>query len=165
MEESGVKWGLNLRGPDEGGERFMLLGTHTPKLDDKGRVILPSKFRDDLGSGVVITRGQERCLYVFSTDEFERIHDRIREAPLTNRDARAFLRMFLSGASAEQPDSQNRITIPPVLRTYAGLERELVVTGVGAHAEIWDAEAWNAYAEGNESTYAEMEEEVIPGLF
>nr|BFF11116.1 hypothetical protein GCM10025699_24190 [Microbacterium flavescens] len=90
----------------------MLLGTHTPKLDDKGRVILPAKFRDDLGGGVVVTRGQDRCLYVFSTQEFERVHERIREAPLANKQARDFLRMFLSGASAEKPDSQNRITIP-----------------------------------------------------
>ena len=89
----------------------------------------------------------------------------IREAPLTNKQARDFLRMFLSGASAETPDSQNRITIPPPLRAYAGLERELVVTGVGAHAEIWDAQAWNDYLEGNEAAYSEMEQEVIPGLF
>ncbi|MEW2011565.1 MULTISPECIES: division/cell wall cluster transcriptional repressor MraZ [Microbacterium] len=143
----------------------MLLGTHTPKLDDKGRVILPAKFRDDLGPGVVITRGQERCLYVFSSAEFERVYERIREAPLTNKQARDFQRMFLSGASAEKPDSQNRITIPPHLRTYAALERELVVTGVGAHAEIWNADAWNAYAGSNEDTYSDMEQEVIPGLF
>jgi MraZ protein len=143
----------------------MLLGTHTPKLDDKGRVILPAKFRDDLGSGVVVTRGQERCLYVFSTAEFERVYERIREAPLTNKQARDFQRMFLSGASAEKPDSQNRVTIPPHLRTYAGLERDLIVTGVGAHAEIWNADAWNAYADSNEDTYSEMEQEVIPGLF
>ena len=143
----------------------MLLGTHTPKLDEKGRVILPSKFRDDLGPGVVITRGQERCLYVFSTAEFERVYERIREAPLTNKQARDFQRMFLSGASAEKPDSQNRVTIPPHLRAYAGLERDLVVTGVGAHAEVWNADAWNAYAESNEDTYSEMEQEVIPGLF
>lgn len=143
----------------------MLLGTHTPKLDDKGRVILPAKFRDDLGSGIVVTRGQERCLYVFSTAEFERIHERIRETPLTNKQARDFLRMFLSGASAETPDGQNRITIPVPLRTYAGLEKDLVVTGVGAHAEIWNADAWNAYATGNEDAYSELEQEVIPGLF
>ncbi|GAB2692222.1 MraZ protein [Microbacterium marinum] len=143
----------------------MLLGTHTPKLDDKGRVILPAKFRDDLGSGVVVTRGQERCLYVFSSAEFERVYERIREAPLTNKQARDFQRMFLSGASAEKPDSQNRITVPPHLRVYAGLERELIVTGVGAHAEIWNADAWNAYADSNEDTYSDMEQEVIPGLF
>lgn len=143
----------------------MLLGTHTPKLDDKGRIILPAKFREDLAGGVVITRGQERCLYVFSTSEFESVHERIRQAPLSNKQARDFLRMFLSGASAEMPDSQNRITIPQALRTYAGLEKDLVVTGVGAHAEIWNADAWNAFVESNEETYAEMEQEVIPGLF
>lgn len=143
----------------------MLLGTHTPKLDDKGRIILPAKFREDLAGGVVITRGQERCLYVFSNTEFESVHERIRQAPLSNKQARDFLRMFLSGASAEMPDSQNRITIPPALRTYAGLEKELVVTGVGAHAEIWNAQAWNDFVESNESSYADMEQEVIPGLF
>ncbi|GAA4761925.1 MULTISPECIES: division/cell wall cluster transcriptional repressor MraZ [Microbacterium] len=143
----------------------MLLGTHTPKLDDKGRVILPAKFREELAGGIVVTRGQERCLYVFSTAEFERVHERIREAPLTNKQARDFLRMFLSGASAETPDGQNRITLPSHLRAYAGLEKELVVTGVGAHAEIWDAAAWNAYLESNEESYSELEGEVIPGLF
>lgn len=143
----------------------MLLGTHSPKLDDKGRLILPAKFREDLGAGVVVTRGQDRCLYVFSTAEFEVVHERIRQAPLSNKEARAFLRMFLSGASAETPDSQNRITLPAHLRTYAGLQRELVMTGVGAHAEIWDADAWNTYTENNEDAYAELEEEVIPGLF
>ena len=71
----------------------------------------------------------------------------------------------ISWASAEKPDSQNRITIPPPLRAYAGLERDLVVTGVGAHAEIWNATAWNTYAEANEENYAELEQEVIPGLF
>ena len=143
----------------------MLLGTHTPKLDDKGRVILPAKFREDLAGGIVVTRGQERCLYVFSTAEFEAMHDRIREAPLSNKQARDFLRLFLSGASAEMPDSQNRITIPGHLRQYAGLEKELVVTGVGAHAEIWDATAWNTYLENNEESYADLEQEVTPGLF
>lgn len=143
----------------------MLLGTHSPKLDDKGRVILPAKFREDLAGGIVVTRGQDRCLYVFSSAEFESVHERVRQAPLANKEARAFLRMFLSGASAEMPDSQNRITIPAHLRSYAGLDKELIVTGVGAHAEIWDATAWNAYADGHEDAFSELEEEVIPGLF
>ena len=143
----------------------MLLGTHTPKLDDKGRLILPAKFRRELEDGVVVTRGQERCLYVFSAAEFEQVHERMRQAPMGDKRARDFLRMFLAAASDEKPDSQNRITIPPPLRAYAGLERDLVVTGVGAHAEIWNADAWNAYAEGNEESYAELEQEVIPGLF
>lgn len=143
----------------------MLLGTHSPKLDDKGRVILPAKFREDLGGGVVVTRGQERCLYVFSTSEFETVHDRIRQAPLSNKQARDFQRMFLSGASQEMPDTQNRITIPAHLRAWAGLEKELVVTGVGAHAEIWDSARWNDYLADNEESYSELEQEVIPGLF
>ncbi|MFT4051553.1 MAG: division/cell wall cluster transcriptional repressor MraZ [Microbacterium sp.] len=143
----------------------MLLGTYTPKLDDKGRVILPAKFRTELRDGVVITRGQDRCLYVFSAKEFERAYEKLREAPLTNKQSRDFQRMLLAGASDETPDSQSRITIPSHLRAYANLERELVVTGVGARAEIWDAAAWNAYAAENEDSYSDLEEEVIPGLF
>lgn len=143
----------------------MLLGTHTPKLDDKGRLILPAKFRRELEDGVVITRGQERCLYVFSAAEFEQVHERMRQAPMGNKGARDFLRMFLAAASDEKPDSQNRITIPPALRSYAGLERELVVTGVGAHAEIWNADRWAEYTAAHEDTFAELEEEVYPGLF
>lgn len=143
----------------------MLLGTHTPKLDDKGRLILPAKFRRELEEGLVITRGQERCLYVYSSAEFERVHDRMREAPLGDKRTRDFLRMFLAGASDEKPDSQNRVTIPPALRAYAGLDRELVVVGVGAHAEIWDAARWNAYTAENEDAFADQEEEVYPGLF
>ena len=87
----------------------MFLGTHTPKLDDKGRVILPAKFWSELESGIVITRGQERCLYVFSTREFEELHDRIRQAPVTSKQARDYLRLFLSGANAEVPDTQRSL--------------------------------------------------------
>ena len=84
----------------------MLLGTHAPKLDEKGRVILPAKFRDDLSSGLVLTRGQDRCLYVFSSKEFEAINETIRQAPITSKQARDYLRIFLSGASDEIPDKQ-----------------------------------------------------------
>ncbi len=143
----------------------MLLGTHTPKLDDKGRVILPAKFRDELQSGLVITRGQENCLYVFSAAEFAAVHDKIRQAPVTNLDARNYLRVFLSGASDEQPDKQGRVTIPAALRLYAGLDKDLVVIGVGSRAEIWKASAWNEYLKLQESQFAEVAQEVIPGLF
>lgn len=143
----------------------MLLGTHTPKLDDKGRVILPAKFRDELQSGLVITRGQEKCLYVFSAVEFAAVHDKIRQAPLTNQDARNYLRVFLSGASDEQPDKQGRVTIPAALRQYASLDKELVVIGVGSRAEIWNATAWNDYLKRQESQFSEVAQEVIPGLF
>ena len=143
----------------------MFLGTYAPKLDDKGRVILPAKFRSELEGGVVIARGQERCLYVFSTREFEELHDKIRQAPVTSKQARDYLRLFLSGANSEVPDSQNRVTIPAQLRAYAGLDRELTVIGVGNRAEIWDTEAWEQYYAEQESSFSDTTEEVIPGLF
>ena len=143
----------------------MFLGTHTPKLDDKGRVILPAKFWSELESGIVITRGQERCLYVFSTREFEEMHDRIRQAPVTSKQARDYLRLFLSGANAEVPDTQHRVTIPAALRAYAGLGRDLTVIGAGNRAEIWDTAAWETYYSKQESAFADTTEEVIPGLF
>ena len=91
----------------------MFLGTHAPRLDDKGRLILPAKFREQLEKGVVVTRGQERCLYVFPAAEFERLAEQLRQAPVTSKQARDYLRVFLSGASDEIPDKQGRITIPP----------------------------------------------------
>ncbi|MGH1527300.1 division/cell wall cluster transcriptional repressor MraZ [Leifsonia sp. L25] len=143
----------------------MFLGTYAPKLDDKGRIILPAKFRDELASGLVLTRGQEHCVYVFSQREFESLHEKIRQAPVTSKQARDYLRVFLSGASAEVPDKQNRVTIPTPLRSYAGLDRDLVVIGAGSRAEIWDAEAWETYLGEQEAAFANTEEEVIPGLF
>ena len=143
----------------------MFLGTYSPKLDDKGRIILPAKFRDELASGVVVTRGQERCLYVFSQREFESLHDKIRQAPVTSKQARDFLRLFLSGANQETPDKQHRMTLPASLREYAGLGRDLTVIGAGNRAEIWDTEAWNEYYAAAESDFVNTTEEVIPGLF
>ena len=143
----------------------MLLGTHTPRLDDKGRIILPAKFRDELSAGVVVTRGQERCLYVFSKKEFESVHEKIRQAPVTSEEARKYLRLFLSGASDDTPDKQGRVLVPQLLRDYAGLTKELVIIGVGSRAEIWDAYSWQEYLSSNEEKFATQAEEVIPGLF
>jgi MraZ protein len=143
----------------------MLLGTFVPKLDEKGRIILPAKFMGDFANGVVMTRGQERCIYLFSQREFEELHERARQAPVTGKKGRDFLRMFLSGAAEDMPDKQHRVTIPPMLRDYAGLDRELTVIGAGNRAEIWDTAAWNAYYEATESDFAETDEEVIAGLF
>ena len=143
----------------------MFLGTFTPKLDEKGRLILPAKFRDEFSDGLVITRGQEHCLYVFSEAEFTRMHDRLREAPITSKQGRDYLRVFLSGAHAETPDKQGRVMVPATLRNYAGLDRDLAVIGAGSRAEIWDAAAWQRYLDEQESAFAEIEEEVIPGMF
>jgi MraZ protein len=143
----------------------MFLGTHTPRLDEKGRLILPAKFREQLDAGVVVTRGQERCLYVFPVAEFERLADQLRQAPVTSKQARDYLRVLLSGASDEQLDKQGRITIPPTLRTYAGLTRDCAVIGAGQRVEIWDAAAWDSYLAQQEEAFAEQAEEVVPGLF
>ncbi|MDZ5075983.1 division/cell wall cluster transcriptional repressor MraZ [Nesterenkonia sp. HG001] len=143
----------------------MFLGTYTPRMDEKGRLILPAKYRDDLAEGLVLTRGQERCIYVFSTGEFQNVHQQMRQAPLTSRQARDYIRVFLSGASDETPDKQGRITIPSALREYAGLDRDVTVIGAGDRAEIWDSAAWNAYLEEKESEFSSTDEEAIPGIF
>ncbi|MBE0009875.1 MULTISPECIES: division/cell wall cluster transcriptional repressor MraZ [unclassified Arthrobacter] len=143
----------------------MFLGTHLPRLDEKGRLILPAKFRDELSDGLVLTRGQERCIYVFSQSEFEQLHEQMRSAPLSSRQSRDYARVFLSGASDEVPDKQGRITIPQALRTYAGLGRELAVIGAGSRAEIWDATAWENYLAEKENTFSETDEEALPGFF
>jgi MraZ protein len=143
----------------------MFLGTYAPKLDEKGRIILPAKFRDELAAGVVITRGQEHCLYVYSSREFERVLEKVSQGPVTDKDTRDYQRGLLSGAIQELPDKQNRVTLPVILRDYAGLDRDLTVIGAGNRAEIWDTEAWNTYYSEAESKYANRTEEVIPGLF
>ncbi len=143
----------------------MFLGTYAPKLDDKGRIILPAKFWDELSAGVVVTRGQEHCLYLYSAREFESVLEKVSQGPVTSKETRDYQRALLSGANQELPDRQHRITLPGVLREYAGLDRELTVIGAGNRVEIWDSEAWNSYYAEAESTYANRTEEVIPGLF
>jgi MraZ protein len=140
-------------------------GTYTPRLDDKARLFLPAKFRPRLEGGVVLTRGQENCIYGWTTESFAAFTDRIRETPFTNREARNFVRMLYSGASSEVPDKQGRISIPPVLRTWAGLEKDVTVVGAMDRIEIWDARRWDEYSAGQEEQFADMSDEVMPGLF
>lgn len=142
----------------------LFLGTHSPRLDEKGRIFLPAKFRDDLAEGLVVTRGQERCLYVFPVEEFERRTSALREAPLSAKAIRDYTRLLHSGGESEKPDKQGRITLPERLRTYAGLTKECVVIGAGDHVEIWDAVAWETYLDEQEAAYADRDEEVVPGL-
>jgi MraZ protein len=142
----------------------MFLGTHTPRLDDKSRLILPARFREDLADGVVITKGQERCLYVFPSDEFATIASRLREQPMTHKAARAYTRVFFASAHDEVPDKQGRVTIPAHLREYAGLDRELVVIGASTRVEIWDRHAWEAYLAESEDEFAGIEQGVLPGF-
>ncbi|MGH3738015.1 MAG: division/cell wall cluster transcriptional repressor MraZ [Micromonosporaceae bacterium] len=142
----------------------MFLGTHNPRLDDKGRLILPAKFRDDLAGGLVINKGQERCLYVFPMAEFRQIAAQLQAAPVTHKAARAYSRVFFASAFDQLPDRQGRITIPPPLRQYAGLDRDLVVIGASNRVEIWDNQAWETYLSDSEESFADIEEGVLPGF-
>jgi MraZ protein len=141
----------------------VFLGTHFPRLDDKGRLILPAKFREELAGGVVITKGQEHCLYVFPMAEFQRQADELNAQPMANRAARAYSRVFFSGAHDEVPDKQGRVTIPPPLRSYAGLDRDLVVIGASTRVEIWDKQSWDSYLSENEGDFADITEGALSG--
>ncbi len=142
----------------------MFLGTHTPRLDDKGRLFLPAKYREELAEGVVLTKGQERCFYVFPQAEFGRITQALRAAPVTAKAVRDYSRVFFASASDEVPDKQGRITIPPALRDYAALQRDCVVIGANTRLEIWDAAAWDAYLAEQEQAFSEASQEVLPGV-
>jgi MraZ protein len=143
----------------------VFLGTYSPRLDDKGRLFLPAKFRDELAAGLVITKGQERCLYVFAVEEFSRLTHQLREAPLTAKRARDYSRVLFASAHDEVPDKQGRITVPAALRDYAGLDRDCAVIGANTRVEIWAAEAWSAYLSASEESFSELSEEVLPGIF
>jgi MraZ protein len=142
----------------------MFLGTHAPRLDEKGRLFLPAKYRDELSGGVVITKGQERCLYVFPRQEFQRITDALGTAPVPAKAVRDYSRVFFSSASDEIPDKQGRVTVPAALRAYAGLDRDCVVIGANARLEIWDALAWETYLAAQEDAFSEAAEEVLPEI-
>lgn len=142
----------------------MFLGTHTPRLDEKGRVILPAKFREGLANGVVVTKGQEACLVVWPTAVFEEYATRLRTAAQTSQSVRAYTRVFFSSAFDEIPDKQGRITVPSQLREFAGLDRDCVVVGADTRVEIWDAAAWATYLAEQEPGFVELDSEVIPPM-
>ena len=120
----------------------MFLGEFSHSIDDKGRLTLPAKFRPDLGQGVVVTRGVDKCLFIFTLEEFQHIADRLGQLPMTQAEGREFSRHFFSGASDVEVDKQGRILIPQNLREYAGLNGEAIVAGVNTRIEVWDVQAW-----------------------
>lgn len=143
----------------------MFLGTHHPKLDDKGRLTLPAKFREPLAGGLMVTKGQDHCLYVFPRDEFERMARKVAEAPFTNESVRAYQRYLFAGTDEQQPDGQGRIPVAAELRKYAGLDKDCVVIGAINRLEVWNAERWQRYLDEHEESYAQAQEEVLPGVF
>ena len=142
----------------------MFFGTYTPKLDDKGRLFLPAKFREELAEGLVVTRGQERCLTIWSIEDFGSLTERLAQAPVTNKSTRDYVRMLFAAASQEVPDKQGRISIPPVLRTYASLTKDVVVIGSMNRIEIWDPESWAEYSAQQEQVFSDLSDEVFPGI-
>jgi MraZ protein len=140
----------------------LLLGTYTPKIDVKGRMALPAKFRSQLGAGLVMARGQERCVYLLPFDEFRRIASQIQRTSVGNKAAREYLRVFLSGATDQVPDKQGRVLVPQMLRDYADLGADVVVIGVGTRAEIWNKQAWESYLSDKEEGYSDIADDVLP---
>lgn len=136
----------------------MFIGEYDHNLDAKGRVAIPAKFRNRLSAGAVVTRGLDRCLFVFTRDDWEALAVKIAALPMTSANARAFSRLMLSGASECEIDSQGRILIPDYLRKFAGLEKEAVLAGLYNRIEIWDAAVWNGYKSKTESESEEIAE-------
>ncbi|MBP3799910.1 MAG: division/cell wall cluster transcriptional repressor MraZ [Bacilli bacterium] len=139
----------------------MLMGEYHHNIDDKGRLTIPSKFREDLGDKFVITRGLENCLFAYSEDDFKRIVERLEQIPFTKKDARQFMRFFLSGATLVEFDKQGRINITAPLINYANLEKECIVIGTGDRLEIWSSDNWNSFMDSTKDSMSDIAE----GLF
>ena len=150
MVDSGEKWGI-----------FMLMGEYHHTIDDKGRIIIPSKFREELGSEFIVTRGLEECLFVYPKDKWNLIMQHLNKIPFTKKDARSFMRFFLSGATAMEFDKQGRINITSPLISYANLEKDCVIVGVGDRLEIWSEEKWNNFYEGNKDEFSDIAENLF----
>lgn len=135
-------------------------GTYTPRMDDKGRVTLPARYREQFAGGVMLVRGQDHCLYAFTVDGFAEFAEAAINAPITDERTRGYQRYMLANTDEQRPDAQGRISVPARMREYAGLTKDIVVTGVGLRMEIWDAAEWEAYQARQEAAYAAPE----PGL-
>lgn len=129
------------------------MGEYNHTIDTKGRLIIPSKFRETLGEEFVVTKGLDGCLFVYDNNEWNCFEEKLKSLPLTNKDARQFVRFFLAGATTAEVDKQGRILIPSVLREFAALEKEVVLIGVASRVEIWSKNRWE-----NAASYEDMEE-------
>ena len=139
----------------------MLLGEYHHNIDDKGRLVIPTKYREELGDEFIITRGIERCLYIYSKVEWEKLVGKLNTLPFTKKDARTFMRSFFSGATVCEFDKSGRINITSPLVSYAGLTKECVIIGVNDRLEIWSEEAFNEFLNKN----AEQLEDIAENLF
>lgn len=141
----------------------MLMGEYHHSIDEKNRLIIPSKFRNELGEKFVITRGLENCLFVYSLVEWENIVNKLRALPFTKKDSRDFTRFFLSGATECMLDKSGRVGITSPLVKYAGLTKDCVIIGANDRLEIWDEGAWNSFFDTNEENFANIAENLFGG--
>jgi MraZ protein len=142
----------------------MFSGTYTPKLDEKGRLFLPAKFRDEMKEGLVITRGQDRALDIRTRESFAQFTEKFSRTSQTDAQTRAYGRMLFALASEQVPDKQGRVSLTPELRQYAGLDRDAVVIGIFDRIEIWEPGAWARYTSEQEQAFANLQEEIFPGF-
>ncbi len=138
----------------------MLIGEYAHTLDDKKRLALPAKFRKSLGKGVVVTRGLDRCLFMFSHDSWKKIAEKMSALSIGASETRGFNRFILAGAYEAEVDSAGRILIPDYLKDFAGLKTKVVVAGLGDRIEIWDSKRWDAYKERIEASGDQMAEKL-----
>lgn len=141
----------------------MLMGEYHHNIDEKGRLIIPSKFRNDLGEKFIITRGLDKCLFVYSEEEWNKLIAKLKTLPFTNKDARNFTRFFLSGATVCEFDRQGRINISSSLVSYANLTKECVIIGANDRLEIWSEELWDNFIESNEDNLSDIAENLFKG--
>lgn len=140
--------------------KVMFLGQYEHSLDKKGRIIMPAKFRENLGDSFIMTFGLEKCLFVYPVEEWEKLSQNLQNLPFGKKDTRAFKRTLASQASVNSFDQQGRVIIAKYLRDYAGIEKNVVIIGVFERIEIWDSERWAGYALETEQSYEEIAERI-----
>lgn len=136
----------------------MFIGEYSHTIDDKGRIALPAKFRSSLSEGVVVTRGLDNCLWVYSRQEWEKLAEKLAALPISRKQSRAFSRLMLAGAMDVELDSQGRVILPEYLRKFARLGKHAVIAGLYNRLEIWDEDAWHTYSQQAESASEEIAE-------
>ncbi len=139
----------------------MFMGEYRHNVDEKGRMIVPSKFRDELGSSFVVTRGLDRCLFVYPLEEWKKLEDQLKSLPFTKKKTRGRTRFFFSGAAECELDKQGRVNIAAPLRDYAKLEKECVIIGVSNRVEVWSKSNWEEYFTESEESFSEIAENII----
>lgn len=139
----------------------MFMGEYQHTIDEKGRLIIPSKFRDDLGQTFVLTRGLDQCVFGYPIDEWQQLEEKLKALPFTKKDARAFTRFFFSGATECQLDKQGRVNVSQTLRQYGKLDKDCVVIGVSNRIEIWSKPVWEEYYTQSEDSFDEISESLL----